>query len=121
MYPSPLNPLAVDFKYFEGLPLVERVIATGAMAHFLQKVVASGDHAYNARGTEKCQVRKDKIAVADLWPQVSCLSRTCTLFSRNVTSTRFCDVRDLKKKNAKFNTRKIKDTQRLKLQHQIPI
>ena len=51
MYPSPLNPFAVDFKYFEGLPLVQRVIATGAMAHFLQKVVASGDHAYNARGT----------------------------------------------------------------------
>jgi len=49
MYPSPLNPFAVDFKYFEGLPLVQRVIATGAMAHFLQKVVASGDHAYNAR------------------------------------------------------------------------
>ena len=50
MYPAPLNPFAVDFKYFEGLPLVQRVIATGAMAHFLQKVVASGDHAYNARG-----------------------------------------------------------------------
>ena len=50
MYPAPLNPFAVDFKYFEGLPLVQRVIATGAMAHFLQKVVASGDHAYNDRG-----------------------------------------------------------------------
>ncbi|XP_027054911.1 uncharacterized protein LOC113681966 isoform X2 [Pocillopora damicornis] len=49
MYPAPLNPFAIDFKYFEGLPLVQRVIATGAMAHFLQKVVASGDHAYNAR------------------------------------------------------------------------
>ncbi|XP_078379583.1 uncharacterized protein LOC144662607 isoform X2 [Oculina patagonica] len=49
MYPAPLNPFAVDFKYFEGLPLVQRVITTGAMAHFLQKVVASGDHAYNAR------------------------------------------------------------------------
>lgn len=49
MHPSPLNPFAVDFKYFEGLPLAQRVIATGAMAHFLQKVVASGDHAYNAR------------------------------------------------------------------------
>ena len=54
MHPSPLNPFAVDFKYFEGLPLVQRVIATGAMAHFLQKVVASGDHAYNARGTCYC-------------------------------------------------------------------
>lgn len=52
MYPAPLNPFAIDFKYFEGLPLVQRVIATGAMAHFLQKVVASGDHAYNARGEE---------------------------------------------------------------------
>ncbi|XP_022797492.1 uncharacterized protein LOC111335740 isoform X4 [Stylophora pistillata] len=49
MYPAPLNPFSIDFKYFEGLPLVQRVIATGAMAHFLQKVVASGDHAYNAR------------------------------------------------------------------------
>ena len=52
MYPAPLNPFAIDFKYFEGLPLVQRVITTGAMAHFLQKVVASGDHAYNARGGE---------------------------------------------------------------------
>lgn len=51
MCPSPLNPFAIDFKYFEGLPLVHRVIASGAMAHFLQKVVTSGDHAYNARGT----------------------------------------------------------------------
>ena len=50
MSPAPLNPFAVDFKYFEGLQLVERVIATGAMANFLQKVVTSGDHAYNARG-----------------------------------------------------------------------
>ncbi|XP_068689729.1 uncharacterized protein [Montipora foliosa] len=49
MYPSPLNPFSVDFKYFEGLPLVQRVIASGAMVHFLQKVVTSGDHAYNAR------------------------------------------------------------------------
>ncbi|XP_067043304.1 uncharacterized protein [Acropora muricata] len=49
MCPSPLNPFAIDFKYFEGLPLVHRVIASGAMAHFLQKVVTSGDHAYNAR------------------------------------------------------------------------
>ena len=50
MYPSPLNPFAVDLKYFDGLPLAERVIATGAMASFLQKVVCSGEHNYNARG-----------------------------------------------------------------------
>ena len=50
MYPAALNPFAVDFKYFEGLQLVERVVATGAMVHFLQKVVTSGDHAYNSRG-----------------------------------------------------------------------
>ncbi|EDO35218.1 predicted protein, partial [Nematostella vectensis] len=49
MYPAPLNPFTVDFKYFEGLPSGERLIATGAMASFLQKVVTSGEHAYNAR------------------------------------------------------------------------
>lgn len=50
MYPAPLNPFAVDFKYFEGLPLGERLISIGAMVNFLQKVVSSGDHVYNARG-----------------------------------------------------------------------
>lgn len=51
MYPAPLNPFAVDFKYFEGLSLGERLISTGAMVNFLQKVVSSGDHVYNARGS----------------------------------------------------------------------
>ena len=50
MYPSPLNPFAVDLKYFDGLPLAEKIIATGAMASFLQKVVCSGEHSYNAKG-----------------------------------------------------------------------
>ncbi|XP_031565577.1 uncharacterized protein LOC116300779 isoform X2 [Actinia tenebrosa] len=49
MYPAPLNPFAIDFQYFEGLSLGERLIATGAMVNFLQKVVSSGDHIYNAR------------------------------------------------------------------------
>ncbi|XP_020897235.1 uncharacterized protein LOC110236092 isoform X2 [Exaiptasia diaphana] len=49
MYPAPFNPFAIDFKYFEGLPLGERLISTGAMVNFLQKVVSSGDHVYNAR------------------------------------------------------------------------
>lgn len=50
MFPSPLNPFAVDHRYFNSLPLAERIIATGAMANFLQEILADGNHPYNARG-----------------------------------------------------------------------
>lgn len=50
MYPRPLNPFAVDYRYFDTLPLAERIIATGATVNFLQDVLAAGDHPFNARG-----------------------------------------------------------------------
>jgi hypothetical protein len=50
MFPSPLNPFAVDHRYFDSLPLAERIIATGAMANLLQEILANGNHPYNARG-----------------------------------------------------------------------
>lgn len=49
MYPLPLNPFAVDHRYFDSLPLSERIIATGAMANFLQEILSDGDHPFNAR------------------------------------------------------------------------
>ncbi|XP_028404992.1 uncharacterized protein LOC114527502 isoform X2 [Dendronephthya gigantea] len=49
MFPSPLNPFAVDHRYFDSLPLAERIIATGAIANFLQEILADGNHPYNAR------------------------------------------------------------------------
>ncbi|XP_006823129.1 uncharacterized protein LOC102805631 [Saccoglossus kowalevskii] len=38
--PIPRNPFAVDIEYFDQLPLMERILATGAMANFLQKVLS---------------------------------------------------------------------------------
>ena len=49
MFPSPLNPFAVDHRYFDSLPLAERIIATGAMANLLQEILANGNHSYNAK------------------------------------------------------------------------
>ncbi|XP_043933267.1 uncharacterized protein LOC122806697 isoform X2 [Protopterus annectens] len=37
--PPPLNPLALDMKYFESLPLTERLLSSGAVAKFLQRLV----------------------------------------------------------------------------------
>ncbi|XP_070538099.1 uncharacterized protein [Ptychodera flava] len=37
--PSPRNPFAVDMEYFDQLPFMERILATGAMVNFLQKVL----------------------------------------------------------------------------------
>ena len=48
--PSPPNPFAVDFDYFEALHLPERALASGAMVAFLQKVLESGPHPYDRRG-----------------------------------------------------------------------
>lgn len=48
--PSPPNPFAVDFDYFDALHLPERALASGAMATFLQRIVASGPHSYNKKG-----------------------------------------------------------------------
>jgi len=47
--PSPPNPFAVDFDYFQALHLPERALASGAMASFLQQVVASGPHPYDRK------------------------------------------------------------------------
>ena len=51
-YPAPLNPFAVDYSYFDELPLNERVLATGAMVNFLQKVITyqTKDKPYTAKG-----------------------------------------------------------------------
>lgn len=48
--PSPPNPFAVDFDYFDALHLPERALASGAMAAFLQRIVASAPHSYNKKG-----------------------------------------------------------------------
>lgn len=50
MYLVLFNLFVVDFKYFEGLLLVQRVIVIGVMVYFLQKVVVFGDYVYNVRG-----------------------------------------------------------------------
>jgi len=45
--PQPRNPFAIDHSYFDKLPQEECIIATGAMADFLQKVLRK-DHSFNS-------------------------------------------------------------------------
>ena len=48
--PCPPNPFAVDMQLFRDNMLVpERVVASGAMIHFLQRVLDAGVHAYDRR------------------------------------------------------------------------
>ena len=47
--PSPPNPFAVDFDYFESLPMQERFLASGAMLSFLNNVLCSRTHSYDRR------------------------------------------------------------------------
>lgn len=51
-YPPPQNPLAVDWEYFDRLPLQERVIAQGALINVLHKVIEGQqqDKYYTAKG-----------------------------------------------------------------------
>ncbi|XP_043539401.1 uncharacterized protein si:dkey-19b23.7 [Chiloscyllium plagiosum] len=42
-WPTPSNPFTLDIQYFESLPLIERFLATGAVADFLQRIVIHGD------------------------------------------------------------------------------
>ena len=48
--PCPRNPFAVDHGYFDTLTTEECILATGAMAYFLQRVLLAGDHSYNSNG-----------------------------------------------------------------------
>ncbi|XP_047130130.1 uncharacterized protein LOC105843959 isoform X1 [Hydra vulgaris] len=50
--PTPKNPFAVDFSYFDALSPNYFLLATGAMVHFLNCVLTSGEHSYNADVTE---------------------------------------------------------------------
>jgi hypothetical protein len=50
--PAPKDPFAVDYSYFDTLPLAESVLATGAMVNFLQKVLETGDHLYNTKSEQ---------------------------------------------------------------------
>ena len=48
--PCPPNPFAVDFDYFDALPLAQRALSSAAMVSFLQQVTGSGPHRYDRRG-----------------------------------------------------------------------
>uniref|UniRef100_UPI00398F5D16 uncharacterized protein isoform X1 n=2 Tax=Pristiophorus japonicus TaxID=55135 RepID=UPI00398F5D16 len=42
-WPPPPNPFTLDMRYFKSLPLIERFLASGAMANFLQRIVIYGN------------------------------------------------------------------------------
>ena len=48
--PAPPNPFAVDFDYFEMLPLPEKLLQSGAMVNFFQRLLQGEHHSYNKRG-----------------------------------------------------------------------
>lgn len=47
--PSPRNPFEVDHSYFDELSTEECLLATGAMIHFLQRVLMHGEHSYHTK------------------------------------------------------------------------
>ena len=50
MEPSPANPFAVDLGYFEQLPMDECILATGAMANMLRKILLTRHHPFDQKG-----------------------------------------------------------------------
>ena len=48
--PAPPNPFAVDFDYFEMLPLPEKLLMSGAVVNFFQRLLQGEHHSYNKRG-----------------------------------------------------------------------
>ena len=48
--PCPRNPFAIDYEYFDELNNQERFLETGAMIHFLQRVLLSGHRSYHSHG-----------------------------------------------------------------------
>ncbi len=58
--PSPRNPFAVDHAFFDTLCPEERIIATGAMIYFLQRLL-NEEHSYNSKGREDLENVKLRI------------------------------------------------------------
>ena len=73
-YPAPRNPFAIDFDYFNMLPLSEQVLATAAMVNLLQKIlihtpdqkVYAGQGQYIDCSDMSLVVRKPVFGVSDL-------------------------------------------------------
>ena len=48
--PCPRNPFDIDYEYFDELSNQERFLETGAMIHFLQRVLLFGHRSYHSHG-----------------------------------------------------------------------
>ena len=48
--PCPRNPFEVDQTYFDQLSPEDYILGTGAMIHFLQKILLHGQHSYHTKG-----------------------------------------------------------------------
>eukprot|EP00053_Salpingoeca_punica_P016234 m.152103 g.152103 ORF g.152103 m.152103 type:complete len:323 (+) comp16913_c0_seq1:281-1249(+) len=53
MQPPASNPFAIDMNYFESLPILEAVMTSGAMVHFMQRVLDSCRHTYDKQIMEE--------------------------------------------------------------------
>lgn len=74
--PQPRNPFAVDHSYFDMLSLEECIIATGAMADFLQRILTK-DHSYNSLvSADLHEVIKRHFKELQSWASTSSASKT---------------------------------------------
>jgi len=48
--PAPPNPFAIDFDYYETLPLPEKLLSSCAIVIFFQRLLQGEHHSYNKRG-----------------------------------------------------------------------
>ncbi|XP_065887840.1 uncharacterized protein [Dysidea avara] len=47
--PAPPNPFAIDFDYYESLPVPEKLLSSGAMVNFLRRLLQGEQHSYTKR------------------------------------------------------------------------
>jgi len=53
--PSPRNPFAIDYSYFDELNVYDRILESGGMIHFLQRVLLDGNHSYHAQVSKELE------------------------------------------------------------------
>lgn len=66
--PPPLNPFSLDMRFVQSLPQAQRLLASGALVNFLERIVVNGNpqEAYHSRVVEDLD-RLHRFHVQSLW------------------------------------------------------
>ncbi|KAK6466491.1 hypothetical protein HHUSO_G36184 [Huso huso] len=66
--PPPLNPFSLDMRFIQSLPQAQRLLASGALVNFLERIVVNGNpqEAYHSRVVEDLD-RLHRFHVQSLW------------------------------------------------------